>query len=257
MLGCRSCTFPSIHFLTALTLKITVRCPSCSDPNIIVNKTCTHVVDRMVRSTKKWGAVGTSTRAVARPIKPPHQQRYAPEFASSALLALLRQHRRRLLTRKGILRLGESALHAVHLGLEIHGVVDGDEFLAFALLALLPQTTPGHLKRSPLRSRGRPAAGSTQSSPAAWESPHSPSLRRVAHGRSFDPLRFHGVGEISGHVILQLQNTNDLAALRCMTAETAKLARSEPQHSWIGACGNHHYNTLGRTRNVEGGEDIE
>ena len=50
-------------------------------------------------------------------------------------------------------------------------------------------------------------------------------------------VRFQGVGEISGHVILHLlQNTNDLAAQRCMTAETAELARSEPQDSWVGTC---------------------
>ena len=45
-----------------------------------------------------------------------------------------------------------------------------------------------------------------------------------------------GVGEISGHVILQLQNTNELVALTCVTAQVAELARSEPQDSWIGAC---------------------
>ena len=40
---------------------------------------------------------------------------------------------------------------------------------------------------------------------------------------------FQGVAEISGHFILQLlQNTNDLAALRRMTADIAELARSDP-----------------------------
>ena len=43
-----------------------------------------------------------------------------------------------------------------------------------------------------------------------------------------------GIGEISGNVILQLlQNTNELAALKCVTAEMAELARSEPQDSWV------------------------
>ena len=32
-----------------------------------------------------------------------------------------------------------------------------------------------------------------------------------------------------------------LAALRCMTAEIAELARSEPQDSWIGTCLNFHH----------------
>ena len=49
-------------------------------------------------------------------------------------------------------------------------------------------------------------------------------------------VRFQGIGEISGHAILQLQKANDLAALRCMAAEIAELARSEPQDSWIGTC---------------------
>ena len=49
-------------------------------------------------------------------------------------------------------------------------------------------------------------------------------------------IRFQGVSEISGQVILQLQNTDDIAALRCMGAEIAELARSETQDSWIGTC---------------------
>ena len=41
-----------------------------------------------------------------------------------------------------------------------------------------------------------------RSSPSAWQPPHSPSLRRVAHGRSCGHfVRFQTVGEISGHVI--------------------------------------------------------
>ena len=67
----------------------------------------------------------------------------------------------------------------------------------------------GHLKGSPLRSRGRPAGGSSRSSPSAWQPPHSPSLRRVAHVESCGPIvRFQGVGEIRRHTIFQLlQNT--------------------------------------------------
>ena len=37
----------------------------CTDPSIIVNKTCTHVVDSLLRSSKKWGVVGMSTSADA------------------------------------------------------------------------------------------------------------------------------------------------------------------------------------------------
>ena len=39
-------------------------------------------------------------------------------------------------------------------------------------------------------------------------------------------VRFQGVGEVSGHVILQRLKASDLAALRCLTAEIAELARS-------------------------------
>ena len=39
------------------------------------------------------------------------------------------------------------------------------------------------VSRSPCRR------GSSRSSPSAWQSPHSPSLPRVAHGRSCGPLR--------------------------------------------------------------------
>ena len=53
--------------------------------------------------------------------------------------------------------------------------------------------------------------------------------------------RFQGVGEISGLVILQLQNTNDLAALRCVSAEIAELPRSETQDGWVRACLNLHH----------------
>ena len=50
----------------ALTFKITVGCRSCTHPSIIVDKTCAHVLDSLVRTTKKsLGAVGTSTRADA------------------------------------------------------------------------------------------------------------------------------------------------------------------------------------------------
>ena len=53
----------------------------------------------------------------------------------------------------------------------------------------------------------------------------------VGHAVLF--VSFQGVGEISGHVILQLQNTNDLAALRCINAEIAELARSEPRDTCL------------------------
>ena len=49
-----------------------------------------------------------------------------------------------------------------------------------------------------------------------------------------------GVGEISGQFILQLQNTNDFAALRCMAVKIAEL-RSEPQDGWVGACLHFHH----------------
>ena len=39
----------------------------------------------------------------------------------------------------------------------------------------------------------------------------------------------------------QRDDTNDLAALKCMTAEIAELARSEPQDSWIGTRLNFHH----------------
>ena len=49
-------------------------------------------------------------------------------------------------------------------------------------------------------------------------------------------VRFQGVGETSGHVILQLQKAHELAALRCTTVETAEQTRPEPKDSWIGTC---------------------
>ena len=51
------------------------------------------------------------------------------------------------------------------------------------------------------------------------------SDRHRAEAQDVGHVRFQGVGEISGHAILQLlQNTNDLATLRCMTAEIAELS---------------------------------
>ena len=99
-----------------------------------------------------------------------------------------------------------------------------------------------YLKKSPPQSRSRPAGGSSRSSPSAWQPPHYPLLRRVAHGRSCGPLRrFQGVADISEHVILQLlQNTNDLA-LKCVTAQIAELACSEPPDGWVGACLDFHH----------------
>ena len=44
-------------------------------------------------------------------------------------------------------------------------------------------------------------------------------------------VRLQGVGESSGHVILQLQNALDLAALRCTTVEKSEMARPEPKDS--------------------------
>ena len=38
MVGCPSCSYPSIHLVMALTLKITAYCPSCTDPSIIVGQ---------------------------------------------------------------------------------------------------------------------------------------------------------------------------------------------------------------------------
>ena len=93
----------------------------------------------------------------------------------------------------------------------------------------------------PPRHRGHAAGGSSRSSQSQWQ-PLSPSLRRVTCHRSCGPLRpLSGVGEISGHAILQLQNTNDLAALRCMSAEIADLPRSESQDGWVCACSKFHH----------------
>ena len=69
-------------------------------------------------------------------------------------------------------------------------------------------------------------------------------------------IRFQSFGEISGHVILRLRRGgvrfNDLAALRCMTAEMAELARCEPQDSWIGACFNFHHFDIQSTLGAAG-----
>ena len=46
---------------------------------------------------------------------------------------------------------------------------------------------PLYLCRPP-RHRCHPAGGSSRTSPSAWQ-PHSPSLGRVSHGSSCDPLR--------------------------------------------------------------------
>ena len=66
MVRCRSCTYPNIHVFMALTLKITVGWRSCTDPSIFEQKkTGTHMSDSLVRTTREWRAVGTSTRADA------------------------------------------------------------------------------------------------------------------------------------------------------------------------------------------------
>ena len=54
-------------------------------------------------------------------------------------------------------------------------------------------------------------------------------------------VRFQGIGQISGHVVLRLRGTNVLGALRRMSAQIAELARPEAQDSWIGACLNFHH----------------
>ena len=56
--------------------------------------------------------------------------------------------------------------------------------------------------------------------------PHCDAWRMVGLAVLF--VHIQGTGEISRHPVLQLQNTNDLAAQRCMTAEIVELARSEP-----------------------------
>ena len=62
----------------------------------------------------------------------------------------------------------------------------------------------------------------------------------VALAVLFDTLL--GGGEINGHVIVQLQNTNDLAALRCVSADRADLPQVgavlsfhhlDCGHSWL------------------------
>ena len=65
-------------------------------------------------------------------------------------------------------------------------------------------------------------------------------------------VSFQGVSEISGNVILQLsQKTNDLATLRCMTAEKAELARSEPQDNLSRVCLNFiHFDIQGRNQDI-------
>ena len=55
-------------------------------------------------------------------------------------------------------------------------------------------------------------------------------------------VHFLGVGGISGNFMLQLlQNTNDLPALRCVTAQVAELPRCDSQDGWVGACLNLHH----------------
>ena len=56
--------------------------------------------------------------------------------------------------------------------------------------------------------------------------------------------RFQGVGE-------KLQNTNDLAVLRCVTVEIAELTRSEPQDGKIGTCLNFiHFDIRCRSQDI-------
>ena len=56
--GCRSCTWPSIHLFKARTLEITVGYRSWTGPKISrEKKTCTHVVDPLVRTAKNIGGL--------------------------------------------------------------------------------------------------------------------------------------------------------------------------------------------------------
>ena len=89
----------------------------------------------------------------------------------------------------GTLRLGETALHAVNF-----------------------EVTLLEVRLDCRRHRGNPILR------------HCDEWRMVGLAVLF--IRFQGVGEISGHAILELQDINDLTALRCMTAEIAELARA-------------------------------
>ena len=60
-------------------------------------------------------------------------------------------------------------------------------------------------------------------------------------------VRFDAVGEISGHVILQLHQAHDLAAAACSNShhfENSDLTRPGPKSIWIGTCLNFiHFHT--------------
>ena len=122
-------------------------------------------------------------------------------LSPSALLLAVLPLRRRFVAHKGILRLGEIALHAVHLDAEV----------ALPQVRLDPRRQRGNLILLRLDER-----------------------RMVGLAVLF--VSFLGVDKISGHVILELlQKAKDLAALRCVTAQIAEQPHSEPQDGWVGA----------------------
>ena len=111
-----------------------------------------------------------------------------------------------LVTRNGILRLGEIAHNAVHLDTKVT--------LPEASIVAVSVATSILLRCD--------------------------ECRMVALAILFDS--FLEFDEISGHLIHQLlQSTNDLAALRCVTPQIAELPRSEPQDGSVGACLNFHH----------------
>ena len=71
----------------------------------------------------------------------------------------------------------------------------------------------------PPRHRGRPAGGSSRSSPSAWQTPDSPSLRRLAHGRFCGPLR-----PLSGSHVLDGTETHE-----DMSEESAHTEARDPR----------------------------
>ena len=86
------CTYPSFHFLHgAGTLKLTVDCLTSTCPSIRT-KTCTRVLDSMVRTAKEKGAVGTSTRADACAFTSDPQPRVFQILTTLTFRALRKNH---------------------------------------------------------------------------------------------------------------------------------------------------------------------
>ena len=54
MVGCRSCTYSSIHLFMAFNLKIMVGCRSCTDPSILVKKNLYTRVGLLGPYCRKW-----------------------------------------------------------------------------------------------------------------------------------------------------------------------------------------------------------